>query len=232
MNFLAPITPATTGPELMPMRKASRRPPNGWLRHGLLHVERELDQHAGVVGAPPRHPGRHHVAVADGLDLLEVVALDQRVEALEHVVQELDQAERRHAGGHRREVDDVGKEDAGLVELLGDGARAHLQRLRDLARQDVEQQHLGALLEVVALAHEVVEQPEDHQHDGAEIEHEEPRHQVVGQAGGARCGSTSAPITSRTTKPTIHSRVLRRSSTSSEPSGQSAAHRITALDWR
>ena len=57
-----------------------------------------------------------------------------------------------------------------------------LQRLRDLARQDVEQQHLGALLEEVALAHEVVEQPEHHQHDGAEIEHEEPRDQVVGQA--------------------------------------------------
>ena len=114
-----------------------------------------------MVGAPPRHAGRDHVAVADRLDLLEVVLLDQRVEALEDLVQQVDQAERRHAGGHRRELDDVGEQDAGLVELLGDGALPRLQRLRDLPRQDVEQQHLGALLEEVALADEVVEQPED-----------------------------------------------------------------------
>ena len=59
------------------------------LLHRVAHVERQPDQHLGVVAAPARHARRHHVAVADRLDLLEVVLLDQRVEALEDVVQEV-----------------------------------------------------------------------------------------------------------------------------------------------
>src|ERR1700757_4855397 len=54
-----------------------------------LHVEREVDQSLGVIGARAWHAGGHHVAVADRLDLLQVVLVDKRVEALEHVIEEI-----------------------------------------------------------------------------------------------------------------------------------------------
>jgi hypothetical protein len=54
------------------------------------HVEREVDKRSGVIGPGARHPRSDHVAVADGLDLLEIVFLDQAVEALKYLVEEID----------------------------------------------------------------------------------------------------------------------------------------------
>src|SRR5689334_3238951 len=113
MNFLRPITPATTGPELMPMRKASRRPPKAPRFDGRPHVERETREGACMIGTFGRYTRSDHVAVADGLDLLDAVLVDQAVETMEDLVEQLDELERRHRRGHRREVDDVGEQDAG-----------------------------------------------------------------------------------------------------------------------
>ena len=82
MNFLRPMTPATTGPELMPMRKASFWSPNVRARYRLPHVERELDEGGRVVQSLAWHPAGNHVAVADRLDLLDVIFLHKIVEAV------------------------------------------------------------------------------------------------------------------------------------------------------
>src|ERR1700738_3481494 len=146
-----------------------------------LHVEREVDQSLGVINARARHTCRDHVAVAYRLDLLHVVLVDEIVEALEYVIEQVDQGQRHHGRRHRGEFDDVGEQDAGLVVVGGDRARLRLQGLGDLLRQDVEQQHLRAFLEEIAAADEVMQQPECDRNHRSEVEYEEPRHERVGQ---------------------------------------------------
>src|SRR5271166_4649907 len=119
-----------------------------------LHIEREVHQSLGMINARAWHPRGDHVTVADRLDLLQVVLVDEIVEALEHVVEQVDQSERHHRRRHRGEFDDIGEQDAGLFVVGRDRARFRLQRLGDLLRQDVQQQHLRALLEEVAAADE------------------------------------------------------------------------------
>src|SRR6476620_7773750 len=99
MNFLRPITPATTGPKLMPIRKASLRPPK--VRSATASRISRANWTNTLAWS-----GRDHVAIADRLDLLQRVLLDQAVEAQEHLVEELDQGERHHRRNHRREADD------------------------------------------------------------------------------------------------------------------------------
>ncbi len=67
------MTPATTGPVLIPVRSSSEPSVVARADNHLEHVERHPDHGLGVVGARARHAGGGHVAVADRLDLLEPV---------------------------------------------------------------------------------------------------------------------------------------------------------------
>ncbi len=67
----------------------------------------------------------------------------------------------------------IGEQDAGRVVLGGDGPLLRLQRLGNLRRQDIEEQHLRSFLEEIPLADEVVEQREGDRDHSAEVEHEE-----------------------------------------------------------
>ena len=62
----------------------------------------------------------------------------------------------------------------------GDRAGFGLEGFGDLLRQDVEEQHLRALLEEVTTPNEVMQQPEYDRDHRSEIEHEEPCHERVG----------------------------------------------------
>ena len=123
-NRLRPMTPATTGPELMPIRSCSPRSPTAPPgARGIDHVEAEVGQRAGVVRARVGHARRDHVRVADRLDLLEAVALGEIVEVAEQPVEQADDLGRRQAVGSRREVDDVGEQHRRRRELVGDRPR-------------------------------------------------------------------------------------------------------------
>ena len=63
-------------------------------RHGVAHVERELNESGRVVDPFTRHPGGDHVAVADRLDLFETVLFDEIVEDGEDFIEEIDQPQR------------------------------------------------------------------------------------------------------------------------------------------
>ena len=124
-----------------------------------------------MVGAWCRNARGDHVAIADGLDLLEPIPLGEVVEVTEQVIEVAD-----HLGGREtlrpgREVDDVGEQDRGRPELIRDRLGLGLQPVGDRARQDVEQKVLGLCLldperceRIAALAGEHREQRE---HDGA-----------------------------------------------------------------
>ena len=74
----------------MPMRTASGWPHGSRWRADLLpHGQGHLGHRLGVVGPGLGQPADGHVGVADGLDLLQPVALGQPVEGGEQVVEDL-----------------------------------------------------------------------------------------------------------------------------------------------
>ena len=58
------------------------------------------------------------------------------------LVEQIDQLGRRHLFRHRGKIDDVGKEDACAVKVIGDRPRFALQDGDDILRQNVKQQRL------------------------------------------------------------------------------------------
>src|SRR3984957_7033185 len=196
----------------------------------FLHIQCEVDQRFSVIHPLAWHACSDHVTVADRLDLLQLVLVDKIVEALEYFVEQIDQGERQHGRRHRGESDDVGEQDAGLVVVGGDRSGFGLEGLGDLRRQDVEEQHLRALLEEITTPNEVMQQPvcdRDHR------SRFNPKNHVTngsGRCAGLRCGCSSAVMASSATKPTIQRNVRLGSSSNSEPNGQSAAQTMTTLD--
>src|SRR4029077_4100702 len=75
---------------------------------------------------------------------LHVVFLYQVVKVRKDFVKQVDQLGGRHLFRHRGKIDDVGKEDACAVEVMGDRARFALQDVDDILRQNVKQQRLGS----------------------------------------------------------------------------------------
>jgi hypothetical protein len=104
------------------------------------------------------HAGHDHVRVADGLDLLEAVAVGQGVEAREQLVEHRDQGLGRGPGRQRSEPDDVGEQDGHRLEAIDDHAFALLEPGGDRRRQHVEQQALRRHLLGLELAGAIADQ--------------------------------------------------------------------------
>eukprot|EP01136_Pigoraptor_vietnamica_P010965 Opistho-1_new@49258 len=95
--------------------------------------------------------GRDHVRVADRLNLVDVVAVDDVVEASVEVVEEVDDLQGRALRGNVRETDDVTEEDRDEVEALGVHRLAVLQLFGNGLREHAVQQLLGLALLLVEL---------------------------------------------------------------------------------
>jgi len=146
----------------------------------VARLERHADERLGMVGAGTRDAGGDHVAVADRLDLLEPVSLDQGIEIGEDRVEELDQLDRRHGGRERREADEVGEEDADVVVVVGDVAGGVLQDRGHFRRQDIQEEVLGLrtlgpdqTARGDVLGDEVVHREEDEEREGDHVAGEE-----------------------------------------------------------
>ncbi|KTT78301.1 hypothetical protein SA6_12115 [Staphylococcus epidermidis] len=63
----------------------------------------------GMVGTRARHAGDHHIAVADRLDLLQLIFIDQQVEAHEDLVEQPDQFHGRHGPSQRGKLHHIGE---------------------------------------------------------------------------------------------------------------------------
>jgi hypothetical protein len=121
--------------------------PDSFLRaHRLEHVQRHERERASMVGAWRRNARGDHVAIADGLDLLEPVPLGKVVEMTEQMIEVADHLGGRETLRPRSEVDDVREQDRGRPELIRDRLGLGLQPVGDRARQDVEQEVLGLRL--------------------------------------------------------------------------------------
>ena len=98
MYLLLPMTPATTGPLLMPTRSFIET----WCSMRVLardvdHADGHAHHARGVVGHRHRQAAHRHVGVAHGLDLLDAELVRGLVEAAEQAVQQGDDLGRRHA---------------------------------------------------------------------------------------------------------------------------------------
>ena len=152
----------------------------------LAQLERETGECLRVIGARARNARRDHVAVADRLDLLDLVAIDDLVEAREETIEEPDDLARIELAGEGGEVDDVGEEDARVLEVVGDRLLIGLQTLRHLLREDVQEERVGSRLCGVAPAREGYEQHHRHERDRDDVEDVEGADEALGQVAGVR----------------------------------------------
>jgi hypothetical protein len=123
----------------------------------LTHLERDPRQRVCVTWPLPGDACRDHLAVADRLDLLDVVTVDELVEAREEPIEELDHLARIEST-RQGEVDNVREQDTRVVEVVGDRVGIRLETLRDLGREHVEQKRLDARLRGVPSSRKRLEQ--------------------------------------------------------------------------
>src|SRR5829696_1373078 len=139
-----------------------------------------------VVGPRPGNPRRDHVAVADRLDLLDLVAVDDFVKSREQTIEHPDDLARVESARKRSEVDDVREEDAGVVEVVRDRVGLGLQALGDLLGKDVEQERLDACLCSVSSSREGYEQQHRHKRHRDDVEDDEGPDESLGKVGAGR----------------------------------------------
>ena len=149
---MSPMTPAVAGPQWMPTRSLSFRPPSGgWRSIDLHHRQREpTDRHGAGGGRATVKAARRHVAVADGLDLVDPVALAQLVERAHQPIEKVDDLLGGKVVRRRGEAREVGEHDAEHLDPVGDALFAsRLQPRRDRLRHDRRDQSLGARMLVL-----------------------------------------------------------------------------------
>ena len=116
------------------------------VRRGITYFERQLRQRRRVVGPRRRYATDHHVAVARGLDLFELVPIDQPIEIREHAIEELHQVVGGGIARPRREARHVGEHNRSLVVFVRDhGLRPALEPASDGSGQDIREQDVGSL---------------------------------------------------------------------------------------
>src|SRR5439155_22516232 len=89
-----------------------------------------------------------HVAVADGLDLFQIVVVGEFIKSGENTVQRLNQFSGRKPCRQGRKCDNVGKENRGVVEAVRDDPDLLFEFVGDGSRQHVEEQALVLPVEV------------------------------------------------------------------------------------
>src|ERR1043165_6686592 len=146
MYLLRPITPATTGPLLMPMRTLSGTRCSSacsrvmWTMRIAMRTMRSawLATGAGRGG----EAANGDVGIAYRLDLLDAEFVGGEVETGKQAVQQRHDVLRRHLGGKRGEADQIGKGHRDLGKAVGDALLALAQAVGDRRRQHVQEQLL------------------------------------------------------------------------------------------
>ena len=150
------------------------------------HLDREVAKGLCMVGTRSGNARRHHVAVPDRLDFLDLVAVDELVERCEEAVEQADHVASLEPAGERGEIDDVGEQDAGVVEVVRDRVGVCLQTLRDLLRENVREKRLDARLGRLSAAREDHEQHRDDERHCDDVEDVEGADETFGEVGALR----------------------------------------------
>jgi hypothetical protein len=142
------------------------------------HLAGELHRGRGVAGHRRRQPGHRHVGVADGLDLLDAMALGGGIEGGEDLVEQRHDTLRPERGGERGEAGDVGEDDRRVVVALGNRAAGALfEALGDLVGHDIVDERVRLRLGGAGQMQGVVYHQKDdahhrHRRQGVDLVHE------------------------------------------------------------
>ena len=90
------------------------------------HGQRKVGHHLGVICPRQGYPGRGHVSIADGLDLLDLQAPAEIVKGRKDPIEVVHQ-DRRRDPRRRREADQIGEQDGRLLDPVGDHYLAIVQ---------------------------------------------------------------------------------------------------------
>ena len=164
------MTPAVTGPDAMPMRMLMVEPALlAIARHGVEHVERHAREARRVVGHRLGQAGDDHVGVADGLDLLDAVALRQanRTPTTRRLsMSTVSLAPSRRARATKPEMSANSTEASSKLSAI-ERAGIGLQALDDGVGQNVAQHRVGLGLGLLGKAEGVVDGGRD-EHEGGD----------------------------------------------------------------
>src|SRR5215204_2021957 len=97
-------------------------------------------------GAGRRHPADRHVIVPDRLDLLDPDILCKLVEFTEDQVEAADDFKRLHARSDLSEADHIGKNDCGVLKMIGDAFGSTTQTIYNLGWKHIPEEVLGVAL--------------------------------------------------------------------------------------
>ena len=100
----------------------------------------------GMVRTRVGQPGRSHIGVTYGLDLLDTVLIRQFVKTRKQLSKSLDQCDRRGARREFREIDDISEDDRRHIDAIGDHFFPISEPLHHLSRQNCIKERIGALL--------------------------------------------------------------------------------------
>ena len=106
----------------------------------VAHVERHPYRRLRMVVACAWDAADAHPVIADGPDLLDAVLLRQLIDTREDIVQDTDEGVRWELQGNGGRADEIGEEHGRTRVCVGDATFAGLEAVRDLLRQDVQQQ--------------------------------------------------------------------------------------------
>ena len=149
---MSPMTPAVAGPQWMPMRSCRRAVAERRLAaDDIEHRERKPSDRDRALAAAAVEAGGRHVAVADGLDLVDAILFAQPVEDAHQAIEIIDDLVGRQVMRRLREVDEIGEHDAKRLDPVGNPLLfAGFQALRDRRRHHRGDQRLGAVVLVSA----------------------------------------------------------------------------------
>src|SRR3954464_14261309 len=162
---VSPLPPAVAGPQWMPTRSLSRWPPSGGWRSITSIIAsasrptatapataRPSPPPAPPATAPPFNPPRRHIAVSDGLDLVDLVSLAEFIECADEPIKKVDDLLGGKIVGGGREAGEVREHHAEHVDLVCDaGFTARFQACRDCLWHERPKQGFGACMLVLQL---------------------------------------------------------------------------------
>eukprot|EP00128_Syssomonas_multiformis_P009289 Colp12_sorted_trinity150504_noHs@2608 len=114
---------------------------------GITKIKTNVRNFESVaITIPYRHTGHNHVGVTDGLDLVDVVVIEDRIELGVKTVEQLDDLHRGTATSNCCEADDIGEVDTSAVVLFSLDLLALLEIVGDRLRKKFVQELLSLLL--------------------------------------------------------------------------------------
>src|SRR3990167_3972738 len=104
----------------------------------LLHVDGQVSNSLRMVWAKFRRTTDDHVSIANGFNFFYTILLGQCIKTGKHLIEQIDQIIRRHAGRDTSEFNQIGKHNGDRIKAVCNPALVLFEAVGDRFWQDVE----------------------------------------------------------------------------------------------